>query len=651
MRNGNDILRTLIASVLMFVAPSLLGAQQPAPPNPLPPGMGQYVMVLWESGTPFPNDPSKTMKVTEPDIASLGGQVISKSANRRVIRLPLAAANGLRHHPSVAYLQRLWMGESFDHWDDGLSETDPPQASASPSRHKTEDDTNLQWGPKAYSYDGSGNISQIGTDHYVYDSAGRLIEAVVNGKTERYSYDAFGNLTQRVVDGANPVNIPVDGESNRISGVIYDVAGNVLNGGDDGRRTYSYDSLNMMTRIRPFGTDRRYIYDANDEQIGMLYPTGGPVTETSRWTFRDFDGHVIREYNVDQFDNQQGGLWRWEQDSFYGEGMLLGGETQAFYFNFNNTTTTWGGKRHYHLDHLGSIRMVTDDMGRSIDEHDYYPFGTSMTRTYQDQFNWSDPHIDAARFAGHRRDFLGSLNVDSTDYLDNMHARYYDPNLGRFLSVDPTIDLEQNSHLPQRWNRYSYTLNDPIRHIDPNGRDTLDPLRSAWTWLAFAVGARSPFTRETAGHYMLSHPGETVTVLTAAGVAVAIVYGPELVGLGGSTAATASGGTVILGENVLERLKPLAEEMNLGTGSTFDAPWKGTVSEMIESNMGWLQSEIDRGARILDIGRDLTRANVSQFYAAEVHLLQENGYTRSFLELRMVNGTVTAVYQWVKGSV
>jgi RHS repeat-associated protein len=74
------------------------------------------------------------------------------------------------------------------------------------------------------------------------------------------------------------------------------------------------------------------------------------------------------------------------------------------------------------------------------------------------------------RFAGHWRDFLGLLNVENTEYLDYMHARYYDPNIGRFLSVDPEFDLEKMLGNPQMWNRYTYVMNNPLRYVDPTGR-------------------------------------------------------------------------------------------------------------------------------------------------------------------------------------
>jgi len=61
-----------------------------------------------------------------------------------------------------------------------------------------------------------------------------------------------------------------------------------------------------------------------------------------------------------------------------------------------------------------------------------------------------------------------SLAVEKRWGNDYMHARYYSPNLGRFLSVDPIGGTVGSS---QSWNRYSYVLNNPLSLIDPDGRD------------------------------------------------------------------------------------------------------------------------------------------------------------------------------------
>jgi RHS repeat-associated protein len=453
-------IRNLILLVASIVLPmNAAAAEAAAKPAKPPKGHGRYVMVLWEPGTPIPGDDSKQHKkhVPEPDVVKLGGKLLHSKQNQRVIDLPVAAAKELRRHESVVYLQRLWMGEPLEELEE------EPDTSGSRSRIQSDSDTNLTWGPKEYTYDGSGNIKKIGKatdsfDNYTYDTAGRLISSTVGSKTETYKYDAFGNLTEKAVTGSNPVTIPVDPSSNRMVGATYDAAGNVTSRqGTEG--TYTYDSFNMLTSVR----SRTMIYDANDERIGVIIDSG-----LSRWTLRDFQGRAIREYKGEPINGEA--YWVWEQDYVYGESELIGGERLQWTMeDQNGVETEYGGIRHYHLDHLGSVRLVTNGAKRAVSEHDYYPYGVTSTKTYQEQINWGDPHVDAMRYAGHQRDFLGYLNAENNDYLDYMHARYYDPNLGRFLSVDPgPSDLRR----PMAWNRYAYAGNNPINNNDPDGRLT-----------------------------------------------------------------------------------------------------------------------------------------------------------------------------------
>jgi RHS repeat-associated protein len=440
-------LKLIVAVIALCLGAAALSAEPRVPRAEL----AKYVLVLWAPGSPIPAEGVPgTIDVPPPDIGSLGGRVLAANGNRRIILLPPAAARQLRQHEAVVFLQRLWNGESTEDWDESYPE--PPR-----SRLQS-DGTPSEWGPKNYTYDGSGNIRQIGNDQYTYDTAGRLISATVNGKSETFQYDAFGNLVQKGVAGSNPVVIPVDPASNRLVGPEYDAAGNVIS--RTGRGSYAFDSFNMMTGVRAsVGGGRRMIYDPNDERIGTLIDSA-----LSRWTIRDLEGQVIREYKADHGPDDRM-YWFWEQDHFHGGGALVGGETQEWGYTAGYR---YGGPRHYHLDHLGSVRMVTNAAGRSLSEHEYYPFGVTQTPTYQEQINWGDPHVDSMRFAGHARDFLGLLNVDNNEYLDYMHARYYDPNLGRFLSVDPAPHSVSPSE-PQTWNRYTYALNNPVNVVDPSG--------------------------------------------------------------------------------------------------------------------------------------------------------------------------------------
>ncbi len=73
------------------------------------------------------------------------------------------------------------------------------------------------------------------------------------------------------------------------------------------------------------------------------------------------------------------------------------------------------------------------------------------------------------KFTGHERD-LGNLG-SAADDVDYMHARFYQGQLGRFLRTDPVLQLQRAPSKPQLWNRYSYTVNNPVNFIDAYGED------------------------------------------------------------------------------------------------------------------------------------------------------------------------------------
>ncbi|HYC93584.1 MAG TPA: RHS repeat-associated core domain-containing protein, partial [Thermoanaerobaculia bacterium] len=243
--------------------------------------------------------------------------------------------------------------------------------------------------------------------------------------------------------------ILVDSSSNRLRGETYDAAGNVTT--HHGADRFSFDSLNMMDEVEvAFGSTRRMLYGPDEERIGVIHDEN-----LIRWTLRDFDGRVLREYRGDCC------AWEWMEDYVYGEGRLLAGQREEFF----------RGKRHFHTDHLGTIRLITDQNTRSISRHDFSPFGVEQTDPHYERKSstMADDYrarTDPMKYTAHERELLGWYNYETTDYLDNMHARFYDPNDGRFLSADPVMGLAAR---PQSWNRYSYVQNDPVNAIDPSG--------------------------------------------------------------------------------------------------------------------------------------------------------------------------------------
>jgi RHS repeat-associated protein len=301
-----------------------------------------------------------------------------------------------------------------------------------------------------YDYDDSGNIVKIGPDSYRYDAFGRVAYGEVNGQREDYEYDQYGNIVKITVRNGNIYEPAVDPLTNQIdartSGAFYgayDAAGNMT--AYSGIEAYTYDDLAMMTSAAtlPGNTPRRlYLYSASDERIATV--TIGASTEpTSSWTLRDPAGKVLRRLR--RVGNGATAPWAWVQDYIYRDGQLLAAEVP-----------TGERVRHFHLDHLGTPRLVTGNGGMVIAQPNYMAFGREAGTPL---------HGEPMQFTGHERDHQN---------LDYMHARYYLPVAGRFLSIDPTWDSADVTR-GQTWNRYAYVVNGPVNTNDPDGRCPKNP--------------------------------------------------------------------------------------------------------------------------------------------------------------------------------
>jgi RHS repeat-associated protein len=116
-------------------------------------------------------------------------------------------------------------------------------------------------------------------------------------------------------------------------------------------------------------------------------------------------------------------------------------------------------------DHLGTPRMIFDQSGSlaNVSRHDYLPFGEELFagtggRTTAQGYTASD---------GVRQKFT-QKERDTETGLDYFGARYFSSIQGRFTSFDPLLSSGMPQE-PQSWNRYSYTINNPLKYIDPTG--------------------------------------------------------------------------------------------------------------------------------------------------------------------------------------
>jgi len=119
---------------------------------------------------------------------------------------------------------------------------------------------------------------------------------------------------------------------------------------------------------------------------------------------------------------------------------------------------TSSATQYFHQDHLGSATRVTDESGQLVEQAEFMPFGEmragSSSPPFASNYKYTDQELDVG---------TGLYNYD---------ARMYDPIIGRFISPDSVVPDPANS---QGLNRYSYTLNNPLRYVDPTGNSLSGP--------------------------------------------------------------------------------------------------------------------------------------------------------------------------------
>lgn len=310
---------------------------------------------------------------------------------------------------------------------------------------------------QTYSYDALGRIVGI-TDAadsansrtYGYDDLGRLKSASGPWGNGSYIYDPLGNLRTKTL-GSRTVSLGYDSARNRMNHVA-DTGGSGM--ASTGTRTVAYDSRGNVTTLGTLG----FLYDTADQPRA--------VSGSSNGTYR-YDGNLRRVkaivdsktvYNV--FD-LSGALVHVEKLS--GGGQAAGktdyvqGPSGTLARITNNAVT------YLHNDPVGSASSGTNASGGKVWTERYTPFGEAMLKPTAND--------DLGGYTGHIRDDATGLNY--------MQARYQDPVSGRFLSIDPVTFLDTGN--PNFFNRYAYTVNDPINMIDPDGMLSY-PTRGGQDW-------------------------------------------------------------------------------------------------------------------------------------------------------------------------
>ena len=265
---------------------------------------------------------------------------------------------------------------------------------------------------------------------YTYDSLSRVVKRTctkLSGNTiteESYNYDAAGNITSCTVSSGS--NTFVYDRNNRLISynghtVSYDADGNMISAYLNGAElSFAYDSANRLISAG----QNSYTYNVEDVRVRNLcgesettyaYNTNGRL---SQLLVKTTDG-VITKY-------------------VYGIG-LIGEETS-------------GSFKTYHFDYRGSTAAITDINGNVTDTFEYDTYGNLVSRT----------GTSVVIFLYNGRDGV----VTDSNGLIYMRARYYSPELRRFINADIIAGEISNA---VTLNRYAYANGNPVSNIDPFG--------------------------------------------------------------------------------------------------------------------------------------------------------------------------------------
>jgi RHS repeat-associated protein len=193
-------------------------------------------------------------------------------------------------------------------------------------------------------------------------------------------------------------------------------------------------------------------------------------------------------------------------------------------------------------DRLGSIETLTDGEGVVVDKRTYDSFGRVLSET--------NPSVSFRYgYTGRELDLESGLNY--------YRARYYDPNVGRFISVDPMGFGAGDTNL------YRYVGNSATNATDPTGE-----------WINFVAGGFIGAGLDL-GIQLLQNGGKLSDVHWDQ-VAISGIAGAVGGGIGG---ALGKGGALLRGTALAETGLGLGARTAINAGVGFNTGYYGKVAE------------------------------------------------------------------------
>lgn len=330
-----------------------------------------------------------------------------------------------------------------------------------------------------YTYDSNSQITNIrdraswginasGKKHTVnniqYNTLGQLTNADGWWGVGTFSYDGLGNILSKTL-GTRSISMGYDTTANRLMSTTDSLH---YNSGGTSLRNLRYDSRGNIDRI----AYHYRLHNMADELVltsGVVHGIGN-----SNGTF-DYNGEGKRvrytmngrvSYPMYDAGGALRSVYKVHDAELVERISLQNGQPLA---KWTGSTLTY-----LHADHLGTPIRGTHGLGAGttpgteVFQEFATPYGLNPTSGW---LGTSNSGFDPATGPGSNCGVTGFTThvKDCETGLTYMQARYYDPVMGRFLSVDPVGFVETGE--PGYFNRYSYTFNDPVSHTDPTGRE------------------------------------------------------------------------------------------------------------------------------------------------------------------------------------
>ena len=317
---------------------------------------------------------------------------------------------------------------------------------------------------------------------YTYDPAGNIRSIIDDSKTgidaQCFTYDHLRHLTDAWTEGdtdcsTTPTSGVIGGPAPYWQTYTYDAAGNRktetlhgIGGTADTTRTYTTPTgSNKLTGVSQTGGDgTRADSFGYDEAGNMTTRTVGNTTQTLQWDAEGNLAKITEGANTTSFLYTADGDRLLRKDptgtTLYLPGMelrLYNGATSAQatrYYTLGDQTIamrTGSGVQFLAPDHQGTSQFAIDAATQATVQRRYTPFGA--LRGVDEHTTWPD-----------EKGFVGGTNDPGTG-LVHLGAREYDPATGRFISVDPLINPDDDQSL----NGYAYAGNNPITFNDATG--------------------------------------------------------------------------------------------------------------------------------------------------------------------------------------